>query len=333
MGGRFRLQAQARTKPWAWRSHMPRSIHVPTPSTDKKETSNFEGMNFVLKLLALLSVGMYFYGYGVALAYGELFQMPPSLFFSSPLDLLWLGVEALPFMLERLSSVDLLNPAISPNWQQDFRVYAVSGLGVALIWLLAVVLYRQKWRASLASKAKTALPARDVLANESMARVVARSVGYGVGTFIVLSLLRYVGVLMILCAFGISVLPVAFGYRLGYWHGLEHIVLPSRCAPVLNQMQLTDRLKKVATRNPPAQATCLSVTYTENRLTKVALGRYVTSTGESMFIYDVNRHVQRIPIKAAVIEPAELSGTPMTQPHMSKPREPLFKGRQLFFEN
>ena len=63
------------------------------------------------------------------------------------------------------------------------------------------------------------------------------------------------------------------------------------------------------------------MTYTENRLTKVALGRYVASTGESMFIYDVNRHVQRIPIKAAVIEPTELSGTPMTQLHMSKPRQ------------
>jgi hypothetical protein len=280
------------------------------------KTSWADIFNNGFKVLGFLAIGLNFYGYGVVTAYQDLFQVPRALFFSSPLDLLWHGIDTLLFLGDRITSVDLLDPFAAKNWRDDILFLALLGCLVTLSWLAVVWAKRQGWSGKTPKQILAAvLPSRAAVENESLGWVIVRGVGYGLATFLLFFILRILGAMFLVVVMAVSVIPVLMGYAVGSGYARTQVIEPESCVSVLSREQhlaLKNRPTKTAESQAapaerPAQATCLKVIYTENEKKKTVVGRYLASSSEYLFVYDVHSHLKRLPMKAELLEP-ERSG-------------------------
>ena len=120
-------------------------------------------------------------------------------------------------------------------------------------------------------------------------------------------------VFAIFFVFSLFLLAPITGYQAASRHAEIEIIRPTKCSSLQTREQAiavidkqkAETLAGVKHQPTEAKASCVKVTYADDKGTKTIVGRSVIAGSDYILIYETNGKATRIPLKAAVVEAAD----------------------------
>lgn len=291
----------------------PKRTLKPIQEASKTRTSS-DVLGIILKLIALLAVATYIFGYGVALAYSEIFGVPQLTFFSSPMDLVGIAVDLIPFAIVEYFAKASAQPWAFPSSEKEMATYFGMGVGVALTWcffaLTSRVVVRKRFPIQV-------LPSEKLLREERWRRVVPRAIGYGGVVTLLLFVARAFAVSLFLAGTTFVTSMALLGYFVARSYADLEIISPEECVPIVSRGKWIEQRASTAKQQGSATtskryARCVKVILAENKTQQQIMGRVVIANSDYIVLYDgvFNKgasRARRIPIKNAIVESADES--------------------------
>lgn len=275
-------------------------------------------LGIILKLMALLAVATYIFGYGVALAYSEIFGVPQLTFFSSPLDLVGIAVDLIPFAIVEYFAKASAQLWAFPTSKIEMVTYFGMGVGVALTWCFFALTSRVAIRKRFPIQV---LPSEKLLREERWRRVVPRAIGYGGFVTLLLFVARAFAVSLFLAGTTFVTSMALLGYFVARSYADLEIIRPETCTEILSREdwikpRQTEPKQESSEKTSKRYAKCVKVILlAESKQPQQIIGRVVLGNSEYIVLYDgtFNKEkprARRIPIKNAIVESADESDNP-----------------------
>ncbi len=316
-----------------------RTLKRPQETSKAKTSSDVLGV--ILKLIALLAVATYIFGYGAAVAYSEIFGVPQLTFFSSPMDLIGIAADLIPFVLIEFTPRQPTLVWMLQASQMEISTYCAIGVGVALTWWAFAIHSRLERRKRISSHSFQILPSEKLLKEERWFLAVPRALVYGGFVTASLFLVRALIAILFFAALTLVMSIGLLGYFVARSYAELEIIRPETCRSILSRQEWIDeretKSKQGGAEEPKKRyARCVKVILpSEGKQPQQIVGRVLLGTSEYIVLYDgtfdkEKPRARRIPIKSAIVESADESDDPrrkkdaladIDQPRGSAPSE------------